>query len=106
MLKNKIIDCITFFDNNFIFDLRYNILKNYVDYFVICESKYDHRNNPKKLNFNSNLYDTKKIKYYVLEKPFPNETNIWRNQAIQREFILENLTFTDPDDLILFSDPD
>jgi beta-1,4-mannosyl-glycoprotein beta-1,4-N-acetylglucosaminyltransferase len=47
-MKNKILDCITFFDNNFMFDLRYNILKNHVDYFVICESKYDHQGNRKK----------------------------------------------------------
>ena len=26
-MKDKILDCITFFDNNFMFDLRYNILK-------------------------------------------------------------------------------
>ena len=26
MHKSKIIDCITFFDNNFMFELRYNIL--------------------------------------------------------------------------------
>ena len=51
MSKNKFIDCVTFFDNNFMFNLRYNILKNYVDYFVICESRYDHKNNIKKLNF-------------------------------------------------------
>ena len=31
MHKNKIIDCITFFDNNFMFELRYNVLKDYVD---------------------------------------------------------------------------
>ena len=47
----KIIDCITFFDNNLMFDLRYNILKNYVDCFIICESKFDHKNRPKKINF-------------------------------------------------------
>ncbi len=47
MHKSKIIDCITFFDNIFMFDFRFNILKDYVDMFVICESKYDHRNNPK-----------------------------------------------------------
>ena len=47
MEKNKIIDCITFFDNNFMFEIRYNILKDYVDYFVICESKFDHRNDEK-----------------------------------------------------------
>ena len=30
----KIIDCITFFNENFIFDLRYKILENFVDEFV------------------------------------------------------------------------
>ena len=47
-MKNKIVDCITFFDNNFMFDFRYNVLKNYVDYFVICESTFDHKGNAKK----------------------------------------------------------
>ena len=51
MKNNKIIDCVTFFDNNFIFEIRYNILVNYVDYFVICESKYDHAGKQKKQNF-------------------------------------------------------
>ena len=32
-MKSKIFDCITFFDNNFMFNLRYNILKDFVDYF-------------------------------------------------------------------------
>ena len=93
MPRSKIIDCITFFDNNFIFDLRYNILEDYVDYFVICESKYDHRNNPKKLNFDTKIYNSKKIKYFILEKPFPKKTNLWENQAIQREHMLKNLNF-------------
>ena len=48
MKNNKIIDCVTFFDNNFIFEIRYNILVNYVDYFVICESKYDYTGKKKK----------------------------------------------------------
>ena len=42
MADNKIIDCMTFFDNNFMFEIRYNILVNHVDYFLICESIYDH----------------------------------------------------------------
>ena len=106
-MKNKIVDCITFFDNNFMFDFRYNVLKNYVDYFVICESTYDHKGNTKKKNFNEkNNYDLKKIKYLVLEKPFPKNTNIWENQAIQREFLLDNLNFVDGEDYVFFSDPD
>ena len=106
MAKNRIIDCITFFDNNFIFELRYNILKDYVDYFVICESKYDHRNNIKKLNFDTKIYNSEKIQYFVLEEPFPKNTNLWENQAIQREFLLKSLSFASPEDLIFFSDPD
>ena len=45
---SKIVDCITFFDENYIFDFRYNVIKEFVDYFVICESKFDHKGNSKK----------------------------------------------------------
>jgi beta-1,4-mannosyl-glycoprotein beta-1,4-N-acetylglucosaminyltransferase len=107
MQKSKNIDCITFFDNNFIFDLRYNILKDYVDYFVICESKYDHKGNKKKQNFIwKNNYDKKKIKYFILDSPFPKKNTAWQNQAIQREFLLSKITFAEADDYIFFSDPD
>ena len=53
MKNNKIIDCVTFFDNNFMFEIRYNILVNYVDYFVICESKYDHKGKKKEISFSN-----------------------------------------------------
>ena len=106
-MKSKIFDCITFFDNNFMFELRYNILKDYVDCFIVCESKFDHRGNPKKTNFiKSSKYDLNKIKYFILEKPFPKNNNIWKNQAIQREFLLDSVSFAEPDDYIFFSDPD
>tara|TARA_B100000579_G_scaffold110873_1_gene88564 strand:+ start:1397 stop:2206 length:810 start_codon:yes stop_codon:yes gene_type:complete len=107
MHKSKILDCITFFDNNFMFEIRYNILVNYVDYFVICESKYDHTGKLKKKNFIfSEEYDAKKIKYILLDKPFPKKNNRWQNQAIQRDFILENINFASEEDFIFFSDPD
>ena len=107
MPKNKLIDCITFFDNNFMFELRFNILKDFIDFFVVCESKYDHRNNKKKLNFDKSYLESDKVKYLVLESPFPKETNLWENQAIQREFLLNGLkNFCSDDDYIFFSDPD
>ena len=107
MPKNKLIDCITFFDNNFMFELRFNILKDFIDFFVVCESKYDHRNNKKKLNFDKKYLESNKVKYIVLESPFPKETNLWENQAIQREFLLNGLkNFCSDDDYIFFSDPD
>tara|TARA_Y100000741_G_scaffold305093_1_gene247267 strand:- start:407 stop:847 length:441 start_codon:yes stop_codon:yes gene_type:complete len=107
MLKNKILDCITFFDNNFMFNFRYNVLKNYVDYFVICESKYNHKGTEKKQNFIwKEDFDRKKIKYFFLDKPFPKNNNPWKNQAIQREFLLDCTNFADNEDYIFFSDPD
>ena len=51
MKKSKIFDCITFFDNNLMFEIRYNTLFNVVYYFVICESEYDHRGEQKKAKF-------------------------------------------------------
>ena len=103
MSKNKILDCITFFDNNLMFELRYNTLSNHVDYFVICESKFDHTGKEKKKNFIwKSYYDIKKIKYFFLEQPFPKNTNRWENQAIQREFLLSKTDFADPDDYIFF----
>ena len=107
-MQSKIFDCITFFDNNYMFDLRYNILKEYVDYFIVCESIFDHRGKHKKKNFiKKNKYNYEKVKYFVLEKPFPKNTSIWKNQAIQREFLLKSvLDIAKDDDYIFFSDPD
>ena len=38
MFRNKIYDCITFYDENFLTNLRFEILNDVVDYFVVCES--------------------------------------------------------------------
>ena len=51
MSKNKYFDCITFFDENFLTNLRFEILDKYVDYFIVCESKYDHKGRSKPINF-------------------------------------------------------
>lgn len=38
----KIFDCIQFFDENMMLDLRLNILNEHVDYFVIVENLFMH----------------------------------------------------------------
>ena len=89
------------------FEIRYNILSNFVDYFVICESKYDHKGDLKKKNFLlKKNYDFRKIKYFFIDQPFPKNTDRWENQAIQREHLLSCLNFADNEDYIFFSDPD
>ena len=105
-MKPKVFDCITFFQENFITNLRFEILNEVVDYFVVCESKYDHRNNEKKLNFQllNNKFKSKII-YLVLDKKFKG-SNLWKNQAQQREFIFNGLSAANQNDFIMFSDPD
>jgi beta-1,4-mannosyl-glycoprotein beta-1,4-N-acetylglucosaminyltransferase len=106
-MKNKIIDYVTFFDENYMFNLRYKILHEYVDHFIICESEYDHKGKKKRLNFKlEKNVNSKKISYIVLKEPFPKNNNPWKNQAIQRDSILKNIDFIDDEDYIFFSDPD
>ena len=52
MIRNhKVFDCVIFFNEAELLDIRFNVLDKFVDYFVICESNFDHRGRPKKLNF-------------------------------------------------------
>ena len=104
---NKIFDCITFFSENFMTNLRFEVLKDEVDYFVICESIFDHKGNKKKINFNlkNNTYKNKII-HLIHDKPFHSKNNEWQNQAEQREYIFNGLKLADEDDYIMFSDPD
>ena len=108
MTRNKIYDCITFFDENLQVNLRINILNEYVDKFVICESRFDHKGKPKDLNFNIEKLNKfkHKIIYLILEEQFPNTSDPWKMQAYQRDFLLKNLKEANPDDYIFFSDPD
>ena len=50
----KIIDCFNYFDEDLILDARLNIMNNYVDYFVIVESTYNHNGERRELKFDLN----------------------------------------------------
>jgi beta-1,4-mannosyl-glycoprotein beta-1,4-N-acetylglucosaminyltransferase len=105
-MKNKIFDCITFFRENLITNLRFDILNDYVDYFIVCESLYDHRGNKKKINFKiDNKKLKKKIIHIVIKEKF-NTTDPWKAQALQREYIFKGIKNADDNDYIMFSDPD
>ena len=103
---SKIFDCVTFFKENFVTNIRFEILNDLVDYFVICESIYDHRGKKKELNFKLlNEKFRSKIIYIVYEEKFKSQ-DLWKNQAQQREFIFEGLKFANDNDHVMFSDPD
>ncbi|MDC3155970.1 glycosyl transferase family 17 [Candidatus Pelagibacter sp.] len=107
MRKNKIYDCITFFQENFITNIRFEILNKHVDFFIVCESIYDHRGKKKEINFKLNNPDFRdKVRHIVLRDPFPEKLNSWEKQAFQREYIFNGIKDSHDEDYIMFSDPD
>ena len=45
----KIIDCITYFNEPMLYELRLNILDKFVDEFLVCEARYTHAGEKKDL---------------------------------------------------------
>ena len=90
----KIIDSFMFFDEKMILDIRLNILNQYVSHFVICESTYNHKGKPKKLNFDLKDYSKfkNKISYIVLDQEPKNLRKIEKGDAenTQNSKILDN----------------
>ena len=66
----KIIDCVTYFDEPILFEVRKNILDKHVDIFLVIEARHTHSGKKKKLNFNIKNYpDIKnKIIYLIIDE--------------------------------------
>jgi beta-1,4-mannosyl-glycoprotein beta-1,4-N-acetylglucosaminyltransferase len=115
MAKNKtnfkIYDCITFYQANMLFQLRFEILKDVVDYFVVCEANKTHTGLKKNFNFNPKIPDKYKEKIiYIKVKDLP-DINIkgkkdYKLLRLQMENLFKGIKFAKPDDLIVFSDED
>lgn len=103
----KIYDCFIFFNENLLTEIRLNLLDDYVDYFVICESQYDHRGNFKGYLFNQKKFTKfeKKIIYLKIDS-FPQNIGAWERQDFQRDYLENGLLNADKDDLIIYSDAD
>ena len=119
----KIIDCITYFDEPLLFELRLKVLNDYVDEFIVCEASYTHSGQKKKINFNKNNYSNlkKKITHIIVDKEPNNlfeinESNKSNNSLFrlnatkriekQRNKIMSYLENNNPNDWIIYSDSD
>ena len=114
-----------FFDEEMLLDLRFNVLNDYVDKFVITEATYTHNGDAKKLNFDINKFPKfkDKIEYIVVNKPPPTLLKInsqdsedtrgeklilngMKRDYFQREELQRGFKNADPEDLIIISDLD
>ncbi len=121
----KIFDCTTYYNENLMLEVRFNILNKYIDKFVIAEAKYSHSGKKKELNFNINKFAEfkKKIIYLTIDNEpeniiyqkkdnifFENETDNRTNSIKrinhQRDRLIDGLADAEDDDYILYSDDD
>jgi beta-1,4-mannosyl-glycoprotein beta-1,4-N-acetylglucosaminyltransferase len=114
-----------YFDEEVVADVRLNTLNEFVDYFVIVESKFTHKGDPRELKFNHKKFEKfkKKIIYLVYEEK-PSEIikifnedskqekdgkyilNAAQRENGQRNYIKEGLKNAEENDFILISDVD
>ena len=100
----NILDCVTYFDEETILDLRLNILYEHVTKFIITEGEFDHRGNKRKLNFDFSKYDKFKDKIvYIPVNNFPNLNNPWKMLEHQRNISMREINKYDDDTYILIS---
>ena len=114
-----------FFDEEMLLDLRFNVLNDYVDKFVITEATYTHNGDAKNLNFDINKFPKfkDKIEYIVVNEPPPTLLKInsqdsedtrgeklilngMKRDYFQREELQRGFKNADPEDLIIISDLD
>ena len=108
-----IYDCFQFFNEEHILDLRFNVLDEYVNFFVIVESTTDHQGNQKKLNFDIKKFNkfNKKIIYIVVDdtKEAIKKPHIGGESLVeqhQRNSLLRGLKNCHDNDLVILSDVD
>ena len=121
----KIFDCFMYFDEEIVLDVRLNTLDKFVDYFVIVESKFTHKGDKRKLNFNHEKFSKfkDKIIYLIYEETSDkietvdnkdgeaiNSGKYILNAALrengQRNYIQNGLEEADDNDIVLISDVD
>jgi beta-1,4-mannosyl-glycoprotein beta-1,4-N-acetylglucosaminyltransferase len=103
----KIYDCFSYWDEDFLLDLRLKILNEYVDYFVIVEGNKTWQNNKKKLRFNNNLFrEFEKKIIYIPVTDLPDGDDPYLRENYQRNCISRGIEKAEDNDLILISDLD
>ena len=114
-----------YFDEEIVLDVRLNTLNDFVDYFVIVESKFTHKGEKRDLKFNHEkfnkfkdkiiylIYDKEPTKIEIV-KPEDDEGKKYGKYILnaayrengQRNFIQEGLLNAKSNDIILISDVD
>lgn len=102
-----VVDCFPFFNELDLLEIRLHSLAPFVDRFVLCEMETTHSGKPKPLFFASNKsrFSQFPITHLIAPTP-PPPWDPWRLEHYQREYLMQGLQTSHPDDTILLSDLD
>lgn len=103
----KVYDCFSYYDEDFLLGLRFEILWDYVDYFVIVEGLYKFTGDYKGLNFDIQKFEKykSKIRYFVHDV-LPLIGDPWGTEEAQKNSVVRGLFDAEDGDLVIFSDVD
>ena len=110
--KRRVFDCMIFFDELDLLEIRLNELAPVVDTFVVTESPLTFRGKPKPLYFHENrdrfAAFSDRIRHLVIEDMPGGETqgDHWRREHHQRTQIARALGDLDGQDMVILSDVD
>ena len=105
----KIFDCITFFNEHDLFDIRYELLKSKVDYFIVIEGSKTFDGKKKEFCFDYEKYDKDKIRYIKIHDFNQNiSLNTFPEyyDDLSKNRMLDGLFGANYNDIILISDCD
>lgn len=110
-MRNRIFDCTTFYNANLLFQTRFEILKNFVDYFVVCEASKDHTGNEKPFNFDLDFLKKNNDRIiYIQVNDLPNiklkGKKDYKLLRLQMENLFRGIKDANDEDVIIFSDED
>jgi len=115
----KIYDCTTFYSEHLMMDVRFHVMNEYVEKFIITESTFSHSGKKKKLNFDINNYKKyrDKIIYKIIDNEPENIIEAGENEQYKRinsikrielsyNYMMSEVNKASDDDLIILSDND
>ncbi len=108
-----IYDCFQYYNEDHMVDIRLNILNEYVDHFVICESTKTHQGKNKKINFDIKKFSKFKDKIKFIVADYKEEVKFEKHtggespiEQHQRNALIEGLKNACSEDLLILSDSD
>jgi len=104
-------DCFLYFDEKELLELRYNVLKDVVDGFIITDANRTFKGDPKPFTCVDTIRELglpeDKLQVLHVELPSAEEVfNPWMREYAQRDALAVGMRMTPPDSVFFFSDVD